>query len=524
MKRLGPKAVVALALSVVAIVALVAAALAAGPGGWDHLGDAGTPGSRSLNGPVRALHANPGVLYVGGDFTAAGGIAGADRIATWNGSAWSGLSSVSSAATQIDNGGVYAIAVSGSKVYAGGTFQDAGGDANADYLAVWNGSTWAPFCNASGAAFGGNVKALQIVGTTLYVGGEFQNGAGNPDADYLLGCDLATGTPTDTIVDSAHAFSGSVLALTADSNGTLYAGGGFINLENIPEADNVAYRDGTGWHAMGSGGGLCSCAVTTFVRSLAANGTNVYVGTDAADVQGIAQADHVVKWNGLEWSAIGSNTGGANGWFPPTTSINGLTTFGANVFATGTFLDANGDPRADNVAFFDGSTWHPVGSDGAGNGPWSGSGHALSVSDQRLYAGGTFTSAGGDVQARSVTSFALSQIIAQPTPTPTPGPAAVPTPTVTPTPTPPPDTTPPRTTLRKALINQAQHRATFKFASGEAGATYACKLDKQKFKACTSPKTYRNLKPGRHEFRVKARDRAGNVDRTPSVKKFRIKR
>ena len=34
------------AISVVAIGAIATWALAAGPGGWDHLGDAGTPGSK----------------------------------------------------------------------------------------------------------------------------------------------------------------------------------------------------------------------------------------------------------------------------------------------------------------------------------------------------------------------------------------------------------------------------------------------------------------------------------------------
>jgi hypothetical protein len=471
---------------------------------------------------VRALDAHPDLLYVGGEFTGAGGDANANRIATWNGSNWRALSSLGTPATQISNGGVFAIAVYGGKVYAGGTFQNAGNNPDANFLAVWDGVSWAPFCNAATPAFTGNVNALQIIGSTLYVGGSFQNGAGIASADYLLACDLVTGAPTSTIADPLPPISGSVYALAADGNGRLYAGGGFTDLEGISAADNVAYLDGTGWHAMGSGAGSCGCAVSTFVRGLAANGTEVYVGTDANDVAGIPQADHVVRWDGSAWSAMGANTAGANGWFPSVTSINGLTTFGANVFATGSFLDANGDPRADNVAFFDGAAWHPVGSDGAGNGPWSGTGLALSLFGlNRLYAGGTFTSAGGDAQAHSAASFALSQIIAVPTPTVTPAPPPVPTPTVTPAPA---DTTPPLTSLRRASIQQAARKATFKFASAEAGSTFTCKLDSQKFKACTSPKTYKHLKPGTHQFRVKARDRAGNVDATPAVKKFKIKR
>ena len=276
---------------------------------------------------------------------------------------------------------------------------------------------------------------------------------------------------------------------------------------------------------MGAGGGPCGCAVTTFVRGLTAVGTDVYVGTDANDVAGIAQADHVARWDGSAWHAVGAGSGGGNGWFPTTTSIYALASDGSHLFVTGSFLDADGDARADNVAFFDGTAWHPVGSDGAGNGPWSGTGLALALVDRQLYAAGSFTSAGGDTQARSVASFSLTQIIAYPTPTVTPGPSAVPTPTVTPSPTAAtPDATAPATSVRKPRINQAKRKATFRFASGEPGSTFSCRLDKKKAKPCSSPKTYKGLKPGKHVFRVKARDRAGNLDATAAVKRFKIKR
>ena len=137
----------ALACSSAVIAVLVTSAAAAGPGGWDHLGDAGAPGSDSLNLVASALTVQGSVVYVGGEFTDAGGIPDADRIATWNGSTWN---AVSSSTSQIANGRVSDIAVSGGKVYAGGTFQNAGGEADADFLAVWDGTSWEPFCDAPG--------------------------------------------------------------------------------------------------------------------------------------------------------------------------------------------------------------------------------------------------------------------------------------------------------------------------------------------------------------------------------------
>ena len=537
MGSLGParkrRIVPVLALFAVAVVVLVTLASAAGTGGWDHLGDRGTAGSDSLDLVATALTVTPTALYVGGGFTDAGGIDGADRIATWNGSNWNAVGSASG----IPDGVVSAIAVQAGRVYAGGSFHNAGGDANADYLAVWGGTSWEPFCDpvVQGPSFDGNVTSLQIIGQTLYVGGEFHDGAGRASADYMLACSLPGGATSPVVVDPAHPFSGSVYALTADSNGTLYAGGGFTDLEDIDAADHVAYLPSGGtWQPMGAGAGGCDCAVTSFVRGLVAVGTDVYVGTDATDVDGIPQADHVARWNGSAWSAVGAGSGGGNGWFPATAQINALTSDGANLFATGSFLDADGDARADNVAFFDGAAWHPVGSDGAGNGPWSGTGHALAIVGRRLYAAGSFTSAGGDPQAHSAAAFELSQVIAYPTPTVTPGPSAAPTPTVTPgpapvptptvTPTPPaPDVTPPATSLRRTRINHAKAKATFRFASGEPGSTFACKLDSRKRRPCTSPKTYKKLEPGKHVFRVRARDRSGNRDATPAVRRFRIK-
>jgi hypothetical protein len=81
---------------------------------------------------------------------------------------------------------------------------------------------------------------------------------------------------------------------------------------------------------------------------------------------------------------------------------------------------------------------------------------------------------------------------------------------------------PPETTIGKAKINRAGHTARFKFSSSEAGSTFLCKLDRKKFKACSSPKRYRHLSDGKHTFKVEAKDSSGNIDPSPAKKKFRI--
>ena len=97
------------------------------------------------------------------------------------------------------------------------------------------------FATARARPITATVNALQIIGNTLYVAGAFEDGAEIESADRLVACNITTGAASSTVVDAAHEFTGTIYALTADSNGTLYAGGGFTDLEGNSAADNVAY-------------------------------------------------------------------------------------------------------------------------------------------------------------------------------------------------------------------------------------------------------------------------------------------
>jgi hypothetical protein len=82
------------------------------------------------------------------------------------------------------------------------------------------------------------------------------------------------------------------------------------------------------------------------------------------------------------------------------------------------------------------------------------------------------------------------------------------------------DTKPPQTIIKKMKINGDDVK--FRFKSNEKGATFQCRLDRRKFKPCRSPRTYKNLADGKHRFRVRAIDAAGNRDATPAKRKLRI--
>ena len=90
------------------------------------------------------------------------------------------------------------------------------------------------------------------------------------------------------------------------------------------------------------------------------------------------------------------------------------------------------------------------------------------------------------------------------------------------------DTRAPRTRIAKhprKLVRSRHRRArvVFVFRSSQAGSSFFCKVDRDLLKPCRRRLVLR-LEAGRHVVRVRARDEAGNFDRTPAVFRFRVKR
>lgn len=66
------------------------------------------------------------------------------------------------------------------------------------------------------------------------------------------------------------------------------------------------------------------------------------------------------------------------------------------------------------------------------------------------------------------------------------------------------------------------HTQPIAFAASEPGVTYTCSFDGRRSQPCTSPVVMRHLRLGAHSFAVRARDAAGNPQRTPTRIRWRV--
>jgi Tol biopolymer transport system component len=92
------------------------------------------------------------------------------------------------------------------------------------------------------------------------------------------------------------------------------------------------------------------------------------------------------------------------------------------------------------------------------------------------------------------------------------------------------DNVPPQTQVTSGPPHRTSSQvARFRFASTDRATVPSamrlrCRLDAASWRGCASPKTYRALSPGRHTFRVRATDGAGNTDASPAAYVWRITR
>ena len=317
-------------------------------------------------------------VYAGGFFTSAGGDS-AYRIAKYAPSTneWTPLGD--GLVISGSNADVFAIAIDSlNNVYAGGYFTSAGG-APANYIAIWNGSTWATL----GIGTSGTVFAIAIDSLgNVYVGGEFTSAGGAP-ANYIAKYAPSTNiwTPLGTGTNGTNAI---VHAIAIDSLDNVYVGGDFTSAGGNP-AYRIAIWDAINstWTPLGSG-------TNSAVRSIAIDSSNnyVYVGGDFTSAGG-ASANHIAIWNGSTWTTLGTGTNNV----VRSIAINSSNNY---VYAGGDFTSAGG-ASANRIANWDAinSTWTTLGTGLDISGSHCSANSIAIDSSNNVYVGGLFTSAGG---------------------------------------------------------------------------------------------------------------------------------
>ena len=278
---------------------------------WD--GTAWQPLGPGLNGIVKALavfdDGSGPALFAGGTFTAAGSTP-VTRIAKWNGSAWSavgnGLNNAVNALCVYDDG-------TGPALYAGGAFTVALGNVPANNVVVnriakWDGAAWsAVSANAVPAdrGFDGPVNALATfddgAGEALYAGGLFST------ADLSLASNIASwdGTAWQAAGTGVNDQIWSLALFDIDFTGPIdpvLAAGGDFTLAGGVAASRVATWSGTAWSALGAG-------ANGSVRALAQldKGTDAALGAggDFTSIGGI-NANRIGYWTGSVWEPMGN--------------------------------------------------------------------------------------------------------------------------------------------------------------------------------------------------------------------------
>jgi len=339
-------------------------------------------------------------LYVAGEFLVAGGVP-VRNIARWDGSAWSAVG------TNVRGGGlnnrVQTLAVfddgTGPALYAGGFFSSADGTA-ADNLAKWDGTAWTGVASISGSG----VWALETFddggGTALFVGGNFWSVDGVSVANVAR-WDGTVWTPLAAGLGGSFDTVFTLAGEPGNGQTKLYAGGDFTH-----SGGTLMYRiaawDGSSWSDLDLGVQTGSSGLTT-VSSLAFFSGDLYVGGFFGDVgSGQLPSEGVARWTGRAWRATpGLDIGG---FLLFGTSL-GVQAFEVFDDGSGEALYALGSIRGSvtgisGVARWNGSSWSAVG-EGVDADTWGGV--ALKAFDDdpsdgvpaRLYAGAGFRFAEG---------------------------------------------------------------------------------------------------------------------------------
>ncbi|MDE2371927.1 MAG: PQQ-binding-like beta-propeller repeat protein [Burkholderiales bacterium] len=289
-----------------------------------------------------------GRLYLAGAFSSIGGAARVDAAAldptTATAVAWNPVLRSASGLTELR-----AMAIVGSTVYLGGTYDSVEGQARPGLAAVSLGDAsllpWSPALAARVYGLPGYVNAMTATASTVYVSGVLA-AAGAASAQSLAALDAASGALRPWVSGS----QGSVQWLAAAGSG-IWLGGSFGMLGGVDRAGLAALDITTGqptaWNPAASNS---SSPGESFVpTALAVAGSRVYVAGDFDTIGGTARS-------GL--AALDPTTGAALGGWNPLISgrVGAMAATDTTLYVSGVSA-VDGQARA-QLAAIDAATGH----------------------------------------------------------------------------------------------------------------------------------------------------------------------
>ena len=344
------------------------------------------------------------LIYAGGRFTVIGGQPRLSIAALNAGGPLDGTATPTfnpSATGTLGAGRVDALAISGSILYVGGTFNTIGGQPRNNLAALSLGVPldgtaipgFNPSPSRSGCAACGSISTLAVSGSTVYAGGLFDAIGGRP-RNFLAALNAADGMATPFNPSP----NGNLFALAISSDGsTIYVAGGFNSRDGSPSIGGQARNYAAAVNALDGSATGFNPNPNALVTAFGVSGSAIYLAGNFSSLGGVVRHS-IAALSAVDGIATGfdPNAAGFNGG---TATVYALAVSGSTVYAGGYFGAIGGQPRSSIAALdvADGSAtnWDPSARYFTGPAVVE----TLAVTGATIYAGGVFTTIGG--QARN---------------------------------------------------------------------------------------------------------------------------
>jgi RHS repeat-associated protein len=206
---------------------------------WEPVGD-------GLSGPVYATASFNGRLFVGGLFTNSGASSNVNFVAELQGDHWVGLGAGIGGTNALqETVGVFALTPCGTNLFVGGNFDSAGGNTNANGIAIWDTCNWSVI--GRGLASNPNcdewndlvtkrvVNSIATRGNSIFVAGQFRG----PEGAAFPAYQIAQATWDENL--QAWLWSALDLGVYRYREGSIPIGGDVMSLAIMEGASLSAY-------------------------------------------------------------------------------------------------------------------------------------------------------------------------------------------------------------------------------------------------------------------------------------------